>query len=155
MSLDEKVKRLRKKREMNQEELAEASGLTQATISRIESGQVKELKSDALMHLAIALKVTMDYLVGRTKRFTSYDLFRTDPDAEYLLKAYRELSPQGRRQLKEYIQYLLLAERVDMDRLDELRKLVGSEVDGGDVERQVALLRALANLTPSDGKARE
>ena len=151
MALAEKVKRLRNKRGMSQSELADAADLTQATISRIESGQVSELRSDALMRLAVSLKVTMDFLSGRTERFTSYDLFRTDPDAEYVLELYKELSPRSREGLKEYAQYLLLSERVDMDQLDELRRLVADQVDAGDIDRQVELLRALASLTSGGG----
>jgi len=48
MSLGERVIILREKRGMNQKQVSDASGITQATISRIESGQVKQLKSEAL-----------------------------------------------------------------------------------------------------------
>ena len=63
MSLGEKVKNLRKKKGMNQKQLAETSDITQATISRIESGKVNQLKSEALKRLAYALGVVMEDLV--------------------------------------------------------------------------------------------
>ncbi len=96
MFLGERVKQLRAKWGMNQKQLAEASRISQATISRIESGQVKELKSEALKRLAAALRVTVDYLVDKTGRLTSTDIFR----------GYEKLSVEGRDQLKNFVRFL-------------------------------------------------
>jgi len=63
MSLAQKVKEEREKLGINQKQLAEASDISQATISRIESGQVKEMRPQSLKRLADALGVTVDYLV--------------------------------------------------------------------------------------------
>ena len=60
----DRVKILRKRNNMNQKELSIASGITQATISRIESGQVNELRSANLSRLAKALGVSIDCLLG-------------------------------------------------------------------------------------------
>ena len=68
MTFGEKVKQRRVQMQMNQKELAEAAEITQATISRIESGLVRQLKSEALKRLAIALDVSADYLVGITDK---------------------------------------------------------------------------------------
>jgi transcriptional regulator with XRE-family HTH domain len=106
MSLEEKVRQLREKCGMNQKQLAEASDITQATISRIESGQVKELKSEALKRLASALGVTVDYLVDKTSRLTPNDIVQSDPDAQYLLRGYEKLSADGREQLLNFIRFL-------------------------------------------------
>ena len=106
MSLEEKVRQLREKRGMNQKQLAEASDITQATISRIESGQVKELKSQALKRLASALGVTVDYLVDKTPRLTLNDLVQSDPTARYILQGYEKLSAAGREQLRNFVRFL-------------------------------------------------
>ena len=106
MSLEEKVRQLREQRGMNQKQLADASNITQATISRIESGQVKELKSEALKRLASALGVTVDYLVDKTSRLTPNDIAESDPDAQYLLRGYEKLSADGREQLLNFIRFL-------------------------------------------------
>jgi transcriptional regulator with XRE-family HTH domain len=106
MSLEEKVRRLREKRGMNQKQLAEASNITQATISRIESGQVKELKSEALKRLASALGVTVDYLVDKTSQLTLNDLVQSDPTARYILQGYEKLSATGREQLRNFVRFL-------------------------------------------------
>ena len=63
MSFARKVKEHRENLGMNQAQLAETSDISQATISCIETGQVKQLKSQVLLRLADALGVTVDYLV--------------------------------------------------------------------------------------------
>ena len=112
MSLGKKIKTLRGKRNMNQKRLAEISQITQATISRIESGQVKELKSEALKRLAVALGVPVDYLVGRTNELTPTDIFQSDPLAKDLLRSYEKLSAAGRNQLENFIRFLESQEEV-------------------------------------------
>lgn len=106
MTLGEKVRQTREKLGMNQKQLAEASGITQATISRIESGQVKELKSEALKRLAKALGITVDYLVSKTDKLTPNDIVRSDPTAQYIFRGYEKLSATGRRQLESFVRFL-------------------------------------------------
>jgi len=106
MSLGGKVKELREKKGMNQKQLAEASDITQATISRIESGQVKQLKSEALKRLAEALGVTVDYLVGKNDKLTPKDIVHSDPDAQYIFRGYDKLSAKGKEQLKDFVGFL-------------------------------------------------
>lgn len=47
----------RKKRKLTQAELAEKSGVSRATIAGIESGAIKNVKSDTLLKLSSALNV--------------------------------------------------------------------------------------------------
>ena len=106
MSLGEKVKDLREKKGMNQKQLAQASNITQATISRIESGWVKELKSEALKRLAEALGVTVDFLVDKTERLTPNDIIRSDSTVQDILSGYMKLSPERRAQVIDFVSFL-------------------------------------------------
>ena len=106
MSLAEKVKQRREKLSMNQKQLADTSGITQATISRIESGQVKELKSEALKRLAAALRMTVDFLVDRTDSLTPKEVVESDPNADYIFRGYEKLSAKGREQVKNFVDFL-------------------------------------------------
>lgn len=63
-TLGDRIKKLRVIRSWNQADLAIASKITQATISRLESGKTKQLKSDGLKRLAKSLCTSTDYLVG-------------------------------------------------------------------------------------------
>ena len=106
MSLADKVKQRREQLGMNQKQLAEASDITQGTISRIESGQVKELKSEALKRLAAALLVTVDFLVDRTDSLTPNETVESDPNADYIFRGYEKLSARGREQVKNFVRFL-------------------------------------------------
>ena len=64
MSLGRTLKALRQKQSLNQKALSALSGVSQATISRIETGRVRQLRSSALKNLADALGVSVDFLMG-------------------------------------------------------------------------------------------
>ena len=64
MELSEKLREVRKARGLSQKQLAELVSLTQVTISRLEHGRIKELKSGALIRLSRTLGVPIDELVG-------------------------------------------------------------------------------------------
>jgi len=106
MSLGKRVQKLREERGMNQRQLAEACGLTQATISRIESGQVVQLKSEAMKRLARCLGVTTDFLTGNTDNMTSSELIEADKNAQYIFRGYEKLPEEGKQELKGFIDWL-------------------------------------------------
>ena len=110
MSLGNKVKELREKCELTQKQLADKSGITQATISRIESGSVKELKSDALIRLSNALNVTIDFLVGKTNKLSSSEIIDNDKDANFIFRGFEKLSEGNKKQLKDYVDFLIQKE---------------------------------------------
>ena len=104
MSLKGKVKFLRDQLKMTQTELAAASSVTHATISRIESGHIKDLKSEALKRLANALGVSLDYLTESHKSFKREAM--NTPDLQYIVQEFEKLSYKGRTQMKDYINFL-------------------------------------------------
>lgn len=106
MSLGEKVKALREKKGMNQKQLSEASLITQATISRIESGKVNQLKSDALKRLADALGSTVDYLVDRTDQLTPEDILKSDERAKHIFRGYGNLTENGKKKMQSFVEWL-------------------------------------------------
>jgi len=69
MSLGKTLKALRQKKSLNQKDLSSLSGVSQATISRIETGRVHQLRSAALKNLADALGVTVDFMMGDPQVF--------------------------------------------------------------------------------------
>lgn len=60
----EKIKEIRKKRNLNQEQLAELASLNRVTIAKYESGRV-EPGAQAIARIADALEVSTDVLLGR------------------------------------------------------------------------------------------
>ena len=69
MSLGRTLKALRQKQSLNQKALSTLSGVSQATISRIETGRVRQLRSSALKNIAGALGVSVDFLMGDNEIF--------------------------------------------------------------------------------------
>jgi transcriptional regulator with XRE-family HTH domain len=106
MALRERVKECREKKNWNQKQLADASGITQATISRIESGDVVQLKSESLRKVAGALGVTVDYLVGKTDKLSPNDVVGSDPTAKHVFRGYERLSATEREQVKNFVDFL-------------------------------------------------
>jgi transcriptional regulator with XRE-family HTH domain len=62
--LGERVARIPKKKPLTQEQLAAAAGVRQSHISRIESGDIMNVRGDILAKIAQALEVSADYLLG-------------------------------------------------------------------------------------------
>lgn len=60
--MDFKIKELREKRKLSQAELAELSGVSRPTISRLESGEDVVINSRTLEKLAKALEVSIKTL---------------------------------------------------------------------------------------------
>lgn len=50
-----KVKEFREKKKMSQEKLSELSGISRTTISKIENGDAKSLKSETIIAIAESL----------------------------------------------------------------------------------------------------
>lgn len=111
MQLGERVRELRTRQGLNQKQLAEKAGITQATISRIENGLVNQLKSEALKRLAVALSTTVDYLIGKTAKPTPDEVIAADKKAEYIFRGYEKLSASGRRQLEDFVRFLETKEK--------------------------------------------
>ncbi len=75
MALGKTLKALRQKQSLNQKALSALSGVSQATISRIETGRVRQLRSSALKNLADALGVSADFIMG------DHEIFANIPNA--------------------------------------------------------------------------
>jgi len=107
MNLADKVRVKREEKEMTQAELAKKSGLTQATISRIESGELKQIKSEAIKRLAVALNVTADFLIGDLPKMDFDDALRADETAKVIFRGYEKLTEDERREIRDFVEYLV------------------------------------------------
>ena len=55
-----RIKEIREAKKMTQEELENKSGISRQTISAIENGKTKDVKSGTLIAIAEALETTLD-----------------------------------------------------------------------------------------------
>jgi transcriptional regulator with XRE-family HTH domain len=78
--LGERIASIRKaKPGLTQERLAAAAGVRQSHISRIESGDIKNVRGDILAKIAQALGVSADYLLGLGDEDAEADYPRVTP----------------------------------------------------------------------------
>ncbi|MBI4283549.1 MAG: helix-turn-helix transcriptional regulator [Chloroflexi bacterium] len=104
MSLAIKVRELRQKLGWNQATLAQKSGITQATISRIEAGRVTQPKMRILHRLAGTLGTTIDYLAGDSTQMSFDDLMR-DNQARVVFRGWGKLSAADKEQLARLVRF--------------------------------------------------
>ena len=78
MSVNEKIKNMRRKQGITAAELAEQVNLKQSTIARYESGSIKYIPVDNLTAIAEVLGCSLDDLIKGDSRYTDtssdYDL---------------------------------------------------------------------------------
>jgi len=118
MALREKVLAERLKRKWTQMELADKVGVQSATISRIESGEDRDVKASTLRGLAEAFDVSVDYLIDLSDKWQPGDRASLPPDARSLLERYLELPLVDQDKIQLMVQLLYVAKiRVEMSRL--------------------------------------
>lgn len=73
MALKDNIKSQRTRCEMTLEELAQKVGVSRQTIQRYESGVIKNIPSNNIEKIAVALHTTPEYLMGWTDDPIDYD----------------------------------------------------------------------------------
>ena len=107
MTIGEKIKMLRKRRNMTQEELAEKAGFkSKSSINKIELGKV-DIRRSKLKQMADALGTTTTYLVGVTDD-PGLDVTETNEEqqeAMELAEIILKLSPEKVKEVKDFIEF--------------------------------------------------
>lgn len=86
-----KLKELRKKRKLIQEQLADEIGTSQQTVSRVEKDKLS-MSIETLIRLVVYFNVTSDYLLGISGMNHPEDSDRT----QELMQMYRGLSERDK-----------------------------------------------------------
>ena len=129
MGFPEKLKKLRKEKNIYQKELAKFLGVSRPTITQYESGQRKP-DYDTLKKIADYFDVSIDYLLGKTKERSSADKIKNaisdDPeltdfwktlskrdDLKLLFKQTKDMEPED---VKQIIRIIKAIEKEEQDR---------------------------------------
>jgi transcriptional regulator with XRE-family HTH domain len=64
--LRQRLRQVRRAKDVTQQQLEALTGIHYTTISRIESGEAKQVYADTVRDLAKGLGVSIDYLMGLT-----------------------------------------------------------------------------------------
>jgi transcriptional regulator with XRE-family HTH domain len=106
-TIGERIKERRKSQQMNQHDLSQRTGISQAQISRYENGE-NEPTGDALIALADTLDITTDWLLGRSDALvTVREQSGLDQDERQLIELLRTTDRQMRHKVIKAIRALL------------------------------------------------
>lgn len=105
----------RKELKLTQKQVAEYCGVTEATISRWESGNISNMRRDKIYKLATILQLSPAEIMGFTEQemraFETGDLLAfasNDPDAITLLAEYQKMTKTDRKRMIEFAKALNL-----------------------------------------------
>lgn len=92
--------------------VAEYVGVSEATISRWESGNIANMRRDRIALLAEILQISPALIMGWTEESTSSpDTPMSDPAEDHLVNQYRKLNDDGQEKLIDYADDLVAAGR--------------------------------------------
>ena len=103
MSVADRIRNRRTELSITQTQLAKTAKLTPAAISQFESGSRKP-SFDALSKLAIALKVTTDFLLGR--KSPGYADILADPKISVMFRGMMGLSEKDKETMLEFYEFI-------------------------------------------------
>lgn len=103
-----RVRELRKERDMTLKEMGERLGVGEMAVSNYETGR-RQPSLETVKRIADIFGVTVDYLLERTDRPEAAP--EADPEMAFGASladgmSYEDLNPKGKAELYEYYQYL-------------------------------------------------
>ena len=105
-TIGERIALLRELHNLKQKDVAEAIGVTKATMSKYENN-VNIPNADILCKLADILKASTDFLVGRTDIISSYDIkYNGEYSKDKLIAIIEKLNQEN--QIRIYERAILL-----------------------------------------------
>ena len=111
-SIGGRLRRLRKERRLTQAELARQIGIQQSDLSRMEKGEYRVSLANLFKILAV-FGVAVNDFVGEAGRSPLAVQHRLSSDDMQILHLLRELSPEGRREVYEYVEFKVRRARTD------------------------------------------
>ena len=99
MEIKERIKMLMEERHLTQKELANLSGITEASMSKYLSGE-RTPRVDVIVNLANALHVTTDELIGHDIEDDKMDLIRLKT---VLARGMESISDKDKKELIKFL----------------------------------------------------
>lgn len=98
MNIHERIRYIRQKRNLTLAEVADLLGVKEATVSRYETGEIKNIKHDTVLELANIFDVSPSYLMGWEEEHKEPTVVAAHSD--------RNLTPEEQEKVMEYIKFL-------------------------------------------------
>jgi len=109
-AIGRKLRALRKSHALSQREVADAIGLPQSNLSRIENGK-QRLNLTVLAKMLVIYETSIQEFFAREEDRQGSD--ELSPREHQLVGTYRRLSPDDRRDVDGYVDYKLFRARRD------------------------------------------
>lgn len=104
MTVNQKIRVMRKEKKITTTKLAELLGISQSSIVRYENGSVKYVPLELLTQMADIFECSVNDLTNGDSRYTQDDSgrksFELSDDEQDLLSRYRELSSKEKNAVK-------------------------------------------------------
>lgn len=110
MTMGERIKQLREKNGMTQEELGEYLGVQKSAIRKYEKGSVENIKRTSIKKMADLFKVSPAYLMCFDEQNKEVVPALTE-DQHNALELYSQLDPIDRAEIRGTIKQMLRAEK--------------------------------------------
>lgn len=155
MEIGQKLKNRRKELGLTMLQVATKVGVSEATVSRWESGDIANMKRDKIVLLANALQVSPSYIMGDGElpysddnSVSTNDSFALSTRELSLINKYNKLNTSGKDKTDSYIDDLLENRRYT-DKIIELNKVAfrGGARKGSITEKDDFLASELLNDT--------
>ena len=98
---------------LTQKEVASAVGVSEATVSHWEAGEIENMRRDRIFNLARVLRVKPSVLItGDLSAIgSSEQMNEKDNLVDYVLTEVKQLTPENRAKLVDYLKLLLQSQR--------------------------------------------
>jgi transcriptional regulator with XRE-family HTH domain len=108
-AIGDRLRLLRRQQSLSQREVADAIGLPQSNLSRIENGKQR-------LNLTVLARILAIYQTNIQEFFSREDEARRNGDAfsareRQLVESYRRLTPEDRREVEGYVDFRLFRAR--------------------------------------------
>ena len=118
-AIGERLRRLRKEQHLTQAELARQIGIQQSDLSRMEKGEYRVSIDNLFKILAVFDLELGEFFSDQTQRPQAAPLSQQDMQ---ILHQLRELSPEARVEIQEFLEFKLRRERTERRAADASRK---------------------------------
>lgn len=108
MEVGKKIRYLREKKGIEQQQLSEIVGISQSKMNKIETGFQKRIEPEILRDIAKALNVKVGYLLGEENEDDSKtEKILNDPKTNIMFKDWEKMNDQQREEALTFIRFLI------------------------------------------------
>lgn len=104
MNTNELIKKRRKELRLTMKEVADAVGVSEATVSRWESGNIANMGRDKIALLSKVLKLSPGLIAGYDER--DIEKLSDDELDNQIIKVFNRLSEEKQKQALDYLAFL-------------------------------------------------